>query len=159
MLEFDGTIVIAFFSFIIFMILMNIVLYKPMREIVDKRNSLIDGNYDTARANKETTGELSIQRDEMLDSARKKARNIISDNTQKAKDKRNLAVQDANAKSVQVRDNYKQEISVEKQVVQKELKSDVVKFAQEIINKVAGGEVIIADVPDAKIDEVLDNGL
>ena len=45
MLEFNATFFIAMFSFVIFMMIMNAILYKPLERIVKERKDLIDKNY------------------------------------------------------------------------------------------------------------------
>ena len=45
MLEFNATFFIAMISFVVFMIIMNAILYKPLERIVTERKNLIDKNY------------------------------------------------------------------------------------------------------------------
>ena len=45
MLEFNATFFIAMISFVVFMIIMNAILYKPHERIVTERKNLIDKNY------------------------------------------------------------------------------------------------------------------
>ena len=58
MLEFNATLLIAMLSFIIFMCIMNLVLYKPMREIVEKREQLLADNANTVNSNHKKIEEL-----------------------------------------------------------------------------------------------------
>ena len=48
MLEFNATFFVAMFSFIIFMIMMNAILYKPITRIEEERENLISKNYKDA---------------------------------------------------------------------------------------------------------------
>ena len=48
MLEFNATFFVAMFSFIIFMLMMNSILYKPLSKIVEQREGIINGNYSDA---------------------------------------------------------------------------------------------------------------
>ncbi len=43
-MEFNGTFLIATISFIIFTLLMNKILYKPINDIIEKRDRLFDDN-------------------------------------------------------------------------------------------------------------------
>ena len=53
MLEFNATFFIAMFSFVIFMMIMNAILYKPLDRIVNARKDLIDKNYMKSKAAQE----------------------------------------------------------------------------------------------------------
>lgn len=53
MLEFNATFFIAMISFVIFMIIMNAILYKPLERIVKERRDLIDKNNLKARTAQE----------------------------------------------------------------------------------------------------------
>ena len=53
MLEFNATFFIAMFSFVVFMIIMNAILYKPLERIVKERQDLIDKNHQKAQTAKE----------------------------------------------------------------------------------------------------------
>ena len=73
-MEFNGTFFATIISFIIFVILMNKILYIPVRKIVNERNSYIQGNYDAAEENDNKAETLSTQRDEGLLKAKEDAR-------------------------------------------------------------------------------------
>ncbi len=159
MLEFDATIFIAMISFAIFMILMNIVLYEPMRKIVEKRKSLLALNDDEIECNKSTTSSLIEEKDCKLNDARVDMRGIISDITDEAKKKKAEVINNANASAVQQLDNAKKDLDDEVKVVKSELKDDVINLAQSILGKVTGQEIAISGVPPEKLDEVLNNGV
>ena len=61
MLEFNATILIAMLSFIIFMMLMNVILYKPMLQIVQKRKNLLLMNENDIKENEQSASELAIR--------------------------------------------------------------------------------------------------
>ena len=55
LLEFDGTFIFALISFIIFVLMMNIILYKPITKIMDERQKFYDKNKNTADLSKQRT--------------------------------------------------------------------------------------------------------
>ena len=58
LLEFDGTFIFALISFIIFVLMMNIILYKPITKIMDERQKFYDKNKNTADLSKQRTDEV-----------------------------------------------------------------------------------------------------
>lgn len=61
MLEFNATFFVAMFSFIIFMLMMNSILYKPLAKIVEQREGIINGNYSDADLTNERIEDLTTQ--------------------------------------------------------------------------------------------------
>ena len=73
-MEFNGTFLASIVSFIVFVFLMNKVLYAPMGKIVKERQSFIEGNLECAEANHKRADELSQERDDKLSGAKNDAR-------------------------------------------------------------------------------------
>ena len=73
-MEFNGTFLASIVSFIVFVFLMNKVLYAPMGKIVKERQSFIEGNLESAEANHKRADELSQERDDKLSGAKNDAR-------------------------------------------------------------------------------------
>ncbi len=61
MLEFNATFFVAMFSFIIFMLLMNSILYKPLSRIQNERENLVANDYNEAKIIEEKTENLREQ--------------------------------------------------------------------------------------------------
>ena len=57
-MEFNGTFLIATISFIIFTLLMNKILYKPINDIIEKRNMLLDDNKTKVNTHNQNEKEL-----------------------------------------------------------------------------------------------------
>ena len=49
MFEFNATMIVAMFSFIVFMFLMDAIFYKPVLNIIKKRESYINSNYNRSQ--------------------------------------------------------------------------------------------------------------
>ena len=47
-MEFNATFLVSFVSFIVFVVLMNQILYRPLDKIVRERKQFVDGNYNDA---------------------------------------------------------------------------------------------------------------
>ena len=58
-MEFNGTFLATIITFIVFVILMNKVLYVPILSIMEERKSIIDENYKSAQENDTKSAELT----------------------------------------------------------------------------------------------------
>ena len=61
MLEFNATFIVAMISFIVFMLMMNAILYKPLARIQKERADIVAREYDEAKAADEKTECLKEQ--------------------------------------------------------------------------------------------------
>jgi F0F1-type ATP synthase membrane subunit b/b' len=50
-MEFNGTFFVTIITFIVFVFLMNKILYAPILNIMEERKNFVDGNYKTALEN------------------------------------------------------------------------------------------------------------
>ena len=159
MLEFNGTLLIALISFVIFMFLMNIILYKPMLEIVEKRKRLLEQNQNEVNENNQQAQDLMDEKSGKLQEARSESRKIISDIVDDAKSKKNEIVAESTQNAQNRLQSTKDELANEAQNLKNEVRNDVVGLAQDILAKVTGREIAITNVDEHKIDEVMNNGL
>ena len=73
MLEFNATFFIAMVSFVVFMVIMNAILYKPIERIVKERQDLIDKNHQKAQTAKEKYDVLKQWQESSMAKAQKEA--------------------------------------------------------------------------------------
>ncbi len=73
MLEFNATFFIAMVSFVVFMVIMNAILYKPLERIVKERQDLIDKNHQKAQTAKEKYDVLKQWQESSMAKAQKEA--------------------------------------------------------------------------------------
>ena len=73
MLEFNATFFIAMISFVVFMVIMNDILYKPLERIVKERQDLIDKNHQKAQTAKEKYDVLKQWQESSMAKAQKEA--------------------------------------------------------------------------------------
>lgn len=73
MLEFNATFFIAMISFVVFMVIMNAILYKPLERIVKERQDLIDKNHQKAQTAKEKYDVLKQWQESSMAKAQKEA--------------------------------------------------------------------------------------
>ena len=65
-MEFNATFIVSIISFVIFTLLMNEILYKPITKIVEEREHVINDNYECANTSKDKTTAIYTDRVEKL---------------------------------------------------------------------------------------------
>lgn len=78
-MEFNATFLVTIISFLVFVFLMNKILYEPINKIVAERQDFVDGNLRSADENHKKAEAISTQKDEKLRDARAEAKNKYSD--------------------------------------------------------------------------------
>lgn len=134
-MEFNATIIVVFISFIIFIVIMNAVLYKPINDIIEQRKKYIDDNYNVAQENFAKKEALIADREEKIAKARFDAKEKSSNIIEAAKSKRNKLVQDAKENSKAEIEQNVQEKNIQSEQVKQDLKDEVVNLAQIISDK------------------------
>ena len=92
-MEFNGTFLVTIISFVLFVFVMNKILYEPINNIVAQRREVVDENLRTADINHKKANEISAQKEEKLKGARNDARNKYSDSVVDFKNKNNELMQ------------------------------------------------------------------
>lgn len=94
-MEFNGTFLVTIISFVLFVFVMNKILYEPINNIVAQRREFVDENLRTADINHKKANEISAQKEEKLIGARNDARNKYSDAVVDFKNKKNDILKNA----------------------------------------------------------------
>ncbi|DAB02846.1 TPA: hypothetical protein CPT92_01990 [Candidatus Gastranaerophilales bacterium HUM_13] len=94
-MEFNGTFLVTIISFVLFVFVMNKILYEPINNIVAQRREFVDENLRTAEKNHKKANEISAQKEEKLKGARNDARNKYSDSVVDFKNKKNDILKNA----------------------------------------------------------------
>ena len=154
-MEFNGTFLASIISFIIFVYLMNKVLYAPMGKIVKERQEFIDGNIKSAEENLKKADELSSEREEKLDDAKNDARAKYVESVNEFKNKKNQIVvnaqDDANNELNQAYENLNNLSNETKEG----LKWRMTDLANDIVEKVLGYSSEVQGFDNDKVNEIL----
>lgn len=94
-MEFNGTFLVTIISFVLFVFVMNKILYEPINNIVAQRREFVDENLRKADINHKKANEISAQKEEKLKGARNDARNKYSDAVVDFKNKKNDILKNA----------------------------------------------------------------
>jgi len=137
-MSFDWTIILQFVNFVVLMAVLNVILYRPMRNMLKQRKETIDGSH--ARAN-----ELEVQINEKM--ARYEAK--LQDAKLQGNQEKNQLRQTAAAEEAKILGQARDEASVRLQAVKEKvageaatagakLKSDAEALAGDIATKILG---------------------
>ncbi len=136
-MEFNATFIVAMFSFVVFIFIMNTIYYKPVLKIIEERKSLVDGNYEHAKQSGEKAEVLLVQTQQQLDEASKKARNVVTSAVDKTTAQSALATSDAQKNSRAKISKAKEKLSAQEQEIAAAL--DIKDLAKSVSNKIFGG--------------------
>jgi len=137
-MEFNATFIVAIISFIIFMLIMNKILYKPVSRAVEVRENLINGNYNVANSSREKISQIYANRDERLrknaEENKKHTAEKLAEANLQAKNKTNAAKENS---VLQIND-AKNDIHQRSQSLENELQGRIDELSNQISAKILG---------------------
>ncbi|MCR5265519.1 MAG: ATP synthase F0 subunit B [Cyanobacteria bacterium RUI128] len=145
MLEFNATFFVAMFSFIIFMIIMNAVLYKPLARIQKERADIIQNDNEVTRITEEKTENLKQQQQANLEQSRIIAKNNFNRKVSEYKERREIIL--STAKNLAKKDLAvaNAELEGDEREANLLLKSQLNNLASAVASKVLGYETKVED--------------
>ena len=154
-MEFNGTFLVSIITFLVFVFLMNKILYVPMAEIVAKRKQVIDENYQEAHQFEQKTKELESEVEEKLNSAKKSAREIYGKIVGDYKGQGAEIVKNAQESSKKELEEAYLALENVSNEAKENLKSKMTDLANDITEKVLGYRSEIQDFDNDKVNELL----
>lgn len=154
-MEFNATFIVSAISFIIFVVLMNIILYAPLQKVVEERKKTVDNNYNEANANSEKSTALLKDRADKILKAGQDAKSVINAKSNDANIKRDEITQSAKEESLKNIEANREYFDNATQEAKEVLKANVVGLAQSISDKFLGSEEKIIGVDNELIDKIM----
>ena len=154
-MEFNGTFFATIITFLVFVFLMNKILYAPILNIMEERKEFIDANYKSAEENDSKTSELEAEKDEKLTSAREEAKGKYLEAVGEFKSEGADVVasaQDAAREDIEASKFELENVSNE---VKNSLKGSMVNLATDIVEKVIGSRTELQDIDEDIVNKVL----
>ena len=137
-MEFNATFIVSVISFIIFTLLMNEILYKPVSKIVEEREHLINDNYESAKASKEQAGAIYADRDEKLSKTAAENKKLTAETLAKANADAKNKTTDAKQNSIAQINEAKSDIQNRSEALNNEIKGRIDELADNISAKILG---------------------
>lgn len=140
LLEINFTLVIFAISFLIFIYLLNLTLYKPLGEIIKKRKDLIEGNYLKAKELTNKANELLESYKQEIKLAKLDAHNIMQDAFDKAQKVKEEKISGLLNELNNEKETVLKQMHIEKEKVMKELQEKITQLTELITIKILGFE-------------------
>ena len=134
-MDFNATFIIAFVSFIVFIFIMNKILYAPIYDIIQKRKSLIDNEYKTAEVNLNETNKILENKKQILLNASETVREKTLASIEKEKSNNTKTINEAKNQSKSEIEQNSIFIDNELKEAKNELKNEVINLAQMISDR------------------------
>ena len=154
-MEINATIFVTTISFIIFIFIMNAILYKPVMQIMEKRQKYIDDNKNNADANRNKAKALLEDKDNKIADAQRKSRDIVAAKADAVKQERAKVVSDTKQNAENYFSEQKQSLLQQKEESSKQMRFDVADLANRLTTKLMGEGISFDPVNENEVDEVM----
>ena len=139
--------------FVLFLFLSKL-LFNPARELLQKRQSKITEDLETAEKAKEDSIQIKKEYEDKLKEVHKEAEGILSDTRKKALLQEKEIVEEAKEEAHRIRVRADKDIELEKNKVKDEVKQEMIAIASAMAGKIVATS-ISEQQQDALIDETL----
>ena len=154
-MEFNGTFLATIITFIIFVILMNKILYAPILGIMEKRKEIIDNNYKSAQENDTKSAELVAEKEEKLSLAKDDAKNQYNNILDGFKNQRSETITDAQNFAKEELERSNVELENVSNDIKNSLKGSMTSLANDIVEKVIGYRSEVQGFDEELVNKVL----
>ena len=137
-MDFNATFLVSAISFIVFAFIMNAILYKPMEQIVEKRQRFIDDTNAVAKNNFEESEKILSERESKISETKALAKKNIAEKTEKAQISKSDIQKQAQKLSFDKIENAKVELYKSRDDARVVLASDIEVLAGEVSSKILG---------------------
>lgn len=157
-MEFNGTFLATIITFILFVFIMNKILYAPILGIMEERKNFIDSNYKEASDNNTRSEELETEKNAKLDDAKDNARGKYVEAIDEFKNQKADIISEAQDSANDELERSRAELQGVSDEVKNGLKGSMNDLANDIVEKVIGYRSNIEGFDDNKVNEVLWGG-
>lgn len=137
-MEFNGTFLATIITFILFVFIMNKILYRPILGIMEERKNFIDSNYKNADENNAKTDELCAEKESKLNDAKDDARGKYLETVDEFKTQKADIVLEAQKCANEELERSRAELRELSDEVKNGLKGSMNELANDIVEKVIG---------------------
>lgn len=141
-MEFNATFLLSAISFIVFVIIMNKIFYKPVLQIMKERQTFVENNYNEANNFQRITEERIQYREDRLENSRSSSREKIAKESQELKDARTKELA-----------SYKEEVYSSIHQQKEEMRTSAIEAKEVLKDKVVS---IAKDISDILLGETIE---
>lgn len=137
-MEFNATFLVSAVSFIVFVFIMNAILYSPLEKIVDERQKFIDDTNSAAKVNFDESDKILKDKEEKINETRQLAKKVVTEKTDEAKARKSDLQLEAQKSSVEKIERAKNDLLKSRDEAKEALSQNVQSLADEISSKILG---------------------
>ncbi len=159
MLKFDINLLWTFINLIIFFVFMRLVLFKPIKKVLDKRQELIDKNLDDAKKASDDAQSIKSEYQEKMSDYKSEGKQIIAKAQGDARLEYNKIVERANNEADRIKSDAVRASKIETENAKRAVKEEIASLAIETAEKVVEREVspeLDSDIYDKFLSESSD---
>jgi len=147
-LEFNATLLIQIFHFVLLLILLRLVAYKPVVNLLEERRRHIADNIAAAEKEREEAEKIRARYEEEMRQAREKAEEIIQRAGKAGEEQARQIVAEAKKEAASIKEDALAEIQREKEKALAELRDEVASLSVLVAEKIINEEIDIAKQRD-----------
>lgn len=140
--DFDATLPLMAVQFLLLVVVLNAVFYKPLTKVIDDRAEYIRTNILQARERLDKAQKLAKQYEQELGDTRRKSQATIAAAQADAQKIAASKIADAQQEAQAKREQAAQEIEAQKQEVMQALEQEVDALSRQILEKLLGPELV-----------------
>lgn len=140
--DFDATLPLMAVQFLILVVLLNAIFYKPLGKAIDERAEYIRTNILQAKERIDKAQRLAKQYEQELGDTRRKAQATIATAQADAQKIGASKIAEAQQEAQAQREQTAQEIENQKQAAMQELEQQVDSLSRQILEKLLGSELV-----------------
>ncbi|MCF7919340.1 MAG: F0F1 ATP synthase subunit B [Candidatus Cloacimonetes bacterium] len=157
MISIDYSLIIVILNFVLLLIVLNKLLFKPMKKFLSDRQQEVKKEMTDARINREEAVKLLKQRDEELKSSSEEIRNLTKQAKREAEKNSEEILKEAKARERAIVKESEEMIELRKSEAVKEIEADVINLVSELTGKIIGKK-IDSDTDKKLIDSLMKEG-
>lgn len=156
-MEFNATFIATIISFIVFVFLMNKILYAPILNIMEERKAYIDWNYKAVEKNDAKIKKLTEKKEEKLLGAKEEAKEKYIETVDEFKAQKTEIISEAQELAKEELEKSRVELENLSNEVKEGLKGSMTDLANDIVEKVIGYRSKVQGFDGKTVDEILYN--
>lgn len=138
MISLDWTLILQFINFIVLLYLLNRILFKPLRAVMDKRRETIDGSHARARDLQADIDDKMSRYQQQLSEAKKQANEERAQIRKLAGEEESKMIAEAQSKAGARMDQIREQVGQESARASQTLQKESTALAQQIATKILG---------------------
>ncbi|MDO5437607.1 MAG: ATP synthase F0 subunit B [bacterium] len=155
LLSIDGTLIFVFFSFVIFIGLMNLICYKPIMKVIEEREKFLEKNQKTLLETKNKTNEVIKGVEEEISKTKLESSKMLKNAMDMNSKKKEEVISNKKTEIFNSLNEFESGLNQSSNSVKEQLKSEIGEYVKNTVSKVLKMHPDEINVDTSKINEIL----